>query len=366
MSRAIERILVTTGGTGGHIFPALAVVEEVRRKNPAAKALFVGSDYGPERDMAARAGVDFAALPARGFLGRGLRAVPALWRLVRSVAGAVSILRDFKPQVVVGFGGYAGVAPVVAARMVGVPCALHEQNSVPGAANRMLARLVRRVFISFSAAAPWFDAAKTVLTGNPVREEIARAATMLPEPQRVFVFGGSQGSRAINRAVVGALPVFRQQGVVLHHQTGQDDYDEVRDAYEAAGMLNSEAGCVVEPFIHDMADAYGRATLVICRSGASSVAELAVAARGAIFVPFPHATHDHQRKNAEAAVEAGGARLIDEVALTPAHLAQVVAECLPNALAMGDAMAQTAHARAAAHLVEELTALVANPTGRAA
>lgn len=325
----VERLILTTGGTGGHIFPALAVAEAVRRENPGAAILFAGGQTGPEKRLARAAGLDFAGLPMRGALGRGAAALAAPFRLAVSVVMAARLIRSFRPQAVVGFGGYAGVAPVLAARMLGVPTAIHEQNSVPGLANRLLGRLVDRVFLSFSDDAGYFPPAsgrETRLTGNPVRAAIFAAAGASSQEEsrtlRLLVFGGSQGARALNRAVLAAAPALVAAGVNIRHQTGPRELDSLRAEYSRLGL---DGAVRAEAFIEDMAGAYGRADLVLCRAGASSVFELAAAGKPSVLVPFPYATHDHQTANARRLSGAGAAWLLPEpelAALAPEALAE--------------------------------------------
>ncbi|WP_300774233.1 undecaprenyldiphospho-muramoylpentapeptide beta-N-acetylglucosaminyltransferase [uncultured Desulfovibrio sp.] len=305
----MERLLLTTGGTGGHIFPALAVAEALRRENPQARILFVGSDYGPEARLAAAAGLEFAGLPVRGLVGRGLRAVSAAARMAIATGRALAIVRRFRPQVVAGFGGYAAFAPMLAGRCLGVPCVLHEQNAIPGASNRLLARLARRVCLSLPVA-EGFPREKCVLTGNPVRAAVAAVGGRPRDfsGRRLLIMGGSQGAHALNLYVMERLDLLRRAGVEVRHQTGKADYEAVRAAYADAGFPD---GCV-SPFIDDMAAAYAWADLAFCRAGATTVAELCAAGLPAVLVPFPHAAHDHQRGNAEALSRVGAARWLPE------------------------------------------------------
>ena len=317
----MEKVLLTTGGTGGHIFPALAVAEAVRRRHPQAQLLFVGSQYGPEARLAAQAGVDFVGLPVRGLVGRGWRGLAAAARMSAACGRAVGLIRRFRPDVAAGFGGYAAFAPLLAARLCGVPCVLHEQNAVAGASNRLLGRLAGTVCLSLEATRG-FAPEKCVLTGNPVRAAVAavgerpRAFTS----RRLLIMGGSQGAHALNVYVTEQLALLREAGVEVRHQTGKADYDAVRAAYVSAGF---DADCV-SPFIDDMASAYAWADLALCRAGATTVAELCAAGLPAVLVPFPHAAHDHQRGNAVALSEAGAARWLAEDRMREAELLRSV------------------------------------------
>ena len=350
----LSRIVLTTGGTGGHIFPALAVAEEIRRRNADAEILFVGG-MGPEGELARKAGLAFEALPARGVLGRGLRGILGLRHVFVALVRAVRLLGRFRPQAAVGFGGYACFAPMLAARLRGVPTALHEQNSIPGLTNRLLGKLVRRVFVSFPDETGSFKPARTVHTGNPVRPAIIAAgeARKAKPGRNLLVLGGSQGARAVNDAVIEALPLLRGANVNLRHQAGRADELRVKKSYNQAG---TEPGAV-SGFIEDMAGAYAWADLVLCRAGASTVFEVAAAGKPALLVPFPHATHDHQRVNARALDEAGAGRVLEQAALSGASLTAAVTELLddPDALKnMAEAARRFARPDAAARIVDEL------------
>lgn len=313
MSDASPRIILTTGGTGGHVFPALAVAEEIRRLHPAARILFMGGQYGKEAVWANKAGLEFVGLPVRGMIGRGFKAVAAAGNMVCAVFQAVKIIRDFKPDVVAGFGGYAAFAGVMAAVLCRRQTLIHEQNAVPGAANKLLGKFVNRVCISMPESASYFVERKITATGNPVRAGIAAASRSRDEgrrTRRLLVVGGSQGARALNEAIIKALPALKTAGVEIWHQTGELDSDMVRAAYAAQNF--GEPFARVEPFIADMAEAYAWADLGLMRSGASSVAELAVAGLPSILIPFPFATHNHQVHNARFLSEAGAAILVEQ------------------------------------------------------
>lgn len=376
----MKRAIVTTGGTGGHIFPALAVARELAAMHPGLAVLFVGGQ-GVEGELARKAGLEFQALPVRGVLGRGLKGAVALLRLGLGLIRALGIVRRFRPQVVAGFGGYAGFCPVLAAAMLGVPTAVHEQNSVPGATNRLLGRVADRVMVTYPDETGAFPAGKVLLTGNPIRPEIAalaRAAGAFENseadparvaPKRVLVLGGSQGARSVNRAVAAAWPLLAGHGqglaghgeglaghgeslaatghglagtghgraaggLTLWHQTGAADFESVAQAYPKADMDRGDVR--VEPFIEDMAAAYRWADLVVSRAGASTLAELAAAGKPSVLVPFPHATHDHQRVNAAFLERAGAAVVIDEKNLDPQGLAAVLGEILSKASRLRD------------------------------
>lgn len=318
---SLSKVIITTGGTGGHIFPALAVADELQKRNPGVDILFMGGG-GPEGDLARKHGIPFQELPAKGIMGRGVSGlVSGLGWLGKGVPKAMGAVKHFGPDVVIGFGGYAGFCPVLAACLLAIPTAVHEQNSVPGVTNKVLGKMVKRIFLSFPDALGVFSPAKTVLTGNPVREEIVEAAEKRAgrtPGKRILVLGGSQGARPINDAIIKALPMLMDAGVTLIHQAGKTDFDRVRASYETAKADPSQ----VHGFIEDMASEYANADLAICRSGATTVFEIAAAGVPAIFVPFPQATHDHQTMNARAMSDIGAARQIAQRELTGEVLAQ--------------------------------------------
>lgn len=321
----MDNILLTTGGTGGHIFPALAVAEELRRCNPNANLLFVGSLYGPEERLMRQAGIPFEGLPVRGLLGRGFKAVSAGAQMALAVGKAMGIIRRFKPDVVAGFGGYAAFAPMLAARLLGVPGVLHEQNAIAGSSNRILARFARRVCISLPNTSG-FDMKKCVFTGNPVRAAVTAVGQISRQRQtrRLLVMGGSQGAHALNAFMIENLAEFRGAGVEIRHQTGNTDEGSARAAYVAAGYAPE----CVSAFIDDMAGAYAWADVALCRAGASTVAELCAAGLPSVLVPFPYAIHDHQTRNAEVLSRTGAAMLVPEGRMAVQHMADILLRLL--------------------------------------
>ena len=313
----MRRVVITTGGTGGHIFPALAVAEEIRKRYPQAEVLFLGGLYGPEARLASEAGLRFEGLPVRGVLGRGVKGVAALLAMTRSFFRAYGLIRSFAPDLVMGFGGYASFPGLLAARLSSPRTAIHEQNAFPGMVNRVLGRRVDAVFLTMPDASGCFPADTCQLVGNPVRESIARLHRNYvnegrPEwdggPRRLLVLGGSQGARALNEAMVAGLPLLLAEGVDILHQTGKQDYERVAAAYQAAGMDKAR----VEPFIDDMAAAYDWADLVLSRAGASTLAEICATGLPSVLVPFPQAIKDHQTYNAAFLQEKGAALLMDQ------------------------------------------------------
>ena len=370
----MERVILTTGGTGGHIFPALAVAEELRVRHPGIRLLFVGSEYGPEADLSVRAGVPFAGLPVRGFWGRGLKSLGAAVGMLRALRRAFSLLRDFRPQVVAGFGGYAAFAAVLTAHCLGIPAAVHEQNALAGVSNKILGRLTGNILCSLPET-QGFGTLPLVLTGNPVRRSVLEAGRQARrgEGKRLLVLGGSQGAKAVNTYVAQALPRFREAGIAIRHQCGSADYERMRAVYQDAGRnMDRDVSMEelrLEAFIHDMGQAYAWADLALCRAGATTTAELTACGLPAVCVPFPYATHDHQTMNARLLERQGAALAIAESELERRDCAGLVIELLksPDTIAAMSASArQLARPQAAAAVADFLEELAARQNNAAA
>ncbi len=364
------RVLIAGGGTGGHLFPGVALAEEVRARG--GEVLFAGTERGIEARVLPEQGWALRTIDATGIKGRGLRGLIAgLLRLPRAWWQSLRIVREFAPDVVVGVGGYASGPVVATAAMLLRPTAILEQNSIPGITNRILSRLVRRVFCTFPDSGGFFPRRKVTLTGTPTRRP-PRAALQAAggvgaetgegRAPRLFVSGGSQGARAINDMMLAATPGLLAQvpGLEIWHQTGRGDQDRVRDAYAALGLAAPRVR--VADFLTDMAAPYAWCDLVLCRAGATSLAELAAAGRPAVLVPFPHATDNHQEHNARALVDAGAALLLREGEWTATALQGALAGLLaePARLAtMRTAMLGAARPEAARAIYDQLAALCA-------
>lgn len=359
-------VILAAGGTGGHIFPALSVAHALRELSATLPILFVGGT-GPEGDMARQAGIEFTALPVSGVTRRGAAGALALLQMGFSLVKALGIVRSFKPVVVAGFGGYAAFCPTMAAVLLGVPCAVQEQNCVPGRANRLLGRFVDAVFTAYPDENGAFDAGKVVRTGNPVRREIVGLAgnTALDRGgMNLLVLGGSQGARAVNEFVLAAWPRLEKAGVSLWHQTGKGDFERMREGYGSG--KNGTAR--VSDFIDDMAFAFDWADLVLARAGASTLAELAVAGKPSLLVPFPFATHDHQLGNARYLEKAGAAVTLEQKNCTPDVLAGAILRLFADREKLSSmAAAAKAEARpnAAKDIAERLLGLAGRPMERA-
>ncbi len=312
------RAVLTGGGTGGHLFPGVAIGRELTDRFPGTEILFIGTGRPLERKVIAAAGYGHALITVKGIKGMGLvRKLVALSVLPVSVLKAAGILWRFKPQVVIGVGGYAAGPVCLAAYLLRIPICLQEQNLLPGITTRLLAGLARRIYIAFEGHTESFPPEKILLTGNPVREEIRRLAAQ-PAVERpagpftVLIVGGSQGAHGINNAVAEMLAcACDQNNIRFIHQTGGDDLERMREAYSAA---NLEAD--VRAFFEDMDQQYQQADLIVCRAGASTVAELTCIGKPVIFIPFPHAADNHQELNARLLVEKAAGEMIREAELS--------------------------------------------------
>jgi UDP-N-acetylglucosamine--N-acetylmuramyl-(pentapeptide) pyrophosphoryl-undecaprenol N-acetylglucosamine transferase len=321
------RVLIAGGGTGGHLFPGIALAEQIVAGGGEVR--FVGTERGIEARVVPEQGYGLELIEVSGIKGRGIKGLIAgLLRLPRAWLQSRRIIRRFNPDVVVGVGGYASGPIVATASLMRRPTAILEQNSVPGITNRILAKLVRRVFATFPDPRGHFPARKLALLGNPIRAELverleqarAQVGGEQEHPPRLFVFGGSQGARALNSALIESAAALAEAlpGLEIWHQTGAGELERVREGYAAAGL--EEPRVRVVPFIKDMTEPYAWCDLVVCRAGATSLSELAAVGCPALLVPFPHATDDHQTHNAASLVQAGAAVMIAERELDSARL----------------------------------------------
>lgn len=312
------KIIVTAGGTGGHIMPAVAIADAVRTKDPEARILFVGTDRGMEEKIAQRYGLDFTAIRALGIKGKSpLDVVRAAVVNVAALANAMKVVRSFRPDWVIGTGGYITGMVVLAGRLQGASCAIQEQNSTPGLTNRILSRVARRIFLAFPDTQGVFPREKTLISGNPVRADIVQGKNR-EHGQSLLILGGSLGAGSINETGVQALKILKDEGIALDviHQSGARDFDRVKASYREMG-LNAE----VCAFIDDMKSVYSRASLAVCRCGGLTLAELSVMGIPAVMIPFPHAADDHQTANARYVESHGGGWVIPDRQLSPERLA---------------------------------------------
>jgi UDP-N-acetylglucosamine--N-acetylmuramyl-(pentapeptide) pyrophosphoryl-undecaprenol N-acetylglucosamine transferase len=362
------RVVIAGGGTGGHLYPGIAVARELRRRMPEARVTFAGTARGIESRVIPKEGFELDVLRSAGLKGAGGRALARGFALLPlSGIDAWRIISRRTPDVVVGVGGYSSGPVVLAAALRRIPTLLLEQNAVPGVTNRLLAQLVSAAAVTFESTVKYFGR-RGFVAGNPVRAEffsshangddprVGDRRDAAPRATRILIFGGSQGAHAINMAMVEAAPrLADHRGLAITHQTGERDLDSVRDSYRRAGL---EAR--VEPFLYAMDREMKAADLVICRAGATTIAELTAAGRAAILVPLPTAADDHQRKNAEVLAAAGAAELVEQKTLTGEVLAnriRALAADHARRAAMVEAARRLARPDAARVIVDRLLAL---------
>ncbi|WMJ67833.1 undecaprenyldiphospho-muramoylpentapeptide beta-N-acetylglucosaminyltransferase [Stenotrophomonas sp. 24(2023)] len=347
-------VMILAGGTGGHIFPGLAVARVLRERG--VPVTWMGAAGGMETRLVPQHGIDIDTLQIGGLRGKGkLALLGAPWRLMRAVRAAGLVIRDRQPRAVVAFGGFASGPGGLAARLHGLPLLVHEQNRAPGMTNRILSRFARRVLTGF----PGSFAEREEAVGNPVRAEIAAIAP--PEQRfagrqgalRLLVVGGSQGARALNTGVPQAIAALGAgHAIEVRHQSGEKLHAEAVEAYAKAGV-----SAQITPFIADMADAFAWADLVVCRAGASTLAELCAAGVGSVLVPFPAAVDDHQTRNAEYLAERGAAVLLKQDATLAEGIGSLLRELSENP-ARRMQMAQAARALAKVDAAERIADII--------
>ena len=324
------RLLLAGGGTGGHLFPAVALAQLLLQQDENAAVQFVGTERGLEAKLLPKLGLPLATIGMAGVVGTGWRGKLELGpRLIKSMWQARRILSSFRPDLVIGVGGYSSVPVLLSAKLLGIPYAVHEQNAIPGLSNKLLGTWAKKIFLSFADSGKGFDPRKSLVTGNPLRAGLDRVSEQLTADGRLLIFGGSRGAQAINRTVVEMLPLLKEwpDCPQILHQTGEAELDSVRAAYEKVGFDPQQ----VVPFIDDMAAAYDDAKLVICRAGATTLAELTVCGRPAILIPYPYAAGDHQTANARTLEQAGAAKLLPQDDLNAAGLCDQIKQlCADN------------------------------------
>ena len=325
------RCVIAGGGTGGHLFPGIAIAEAFMDKEQGNEVLFIGTERGIEARVLAGGEFPLKTIEARPLKGMSLMGtMRGMWAIPRAIGQALRILKEFKPRMVIGVGGYASGPTVVAAFLLRIKRAIHEQNMVPGMTNRWLKWISQRIFVSFEETRRFFPKRKTFVTGMPIRKNLMshvpeqktdRAAGKEGERFTVLIFGGSAGAHRINRAMIEALDALAgiKSSLRVIHQTGKDDLDFVSRGYQEKGF-----DALVRPFFENMGSCYATSDVVICRAGASTIAELAVCGKAAILVPYPHAAHQHQLLNAQKLVAMGAARMIRDEELGGASLSQTI------------------------------------------
>jgi UDP-N-acetylglucosamine--N-acetylmuramyl-(pentapeptide) pyrophosphoryl-undecaprenol N-acetylglucosamine transferase len=358
------RVLVAGGGTGGHLYPGIAIAEEVKAAT-GGEAVFVGTARGLETKLVPAAGFPLELVKVSGLKRMGLRGLlRGLFRLPGAFLESARILRRHRPDVVLGVGGYASGPLVFAAALLGYPTAIQEQNSLPGFTNRMLGMVVRRVFVAFDDAAARFARRKVRFLGNPVRrsflDRVAAGGSAAQDAGRaIVILGGSQGSRAVNELASGMVRVLDARGRLppVIHQTGADQFAEMQVNYAALGY---EGRVELRPFIDDMPAVLSQAAVCVARAGALTLAELAIMRRPAVLIPLPTAADDHQTMNALAFERAGAAVLLPQGEASATRLGDLVDEILKDPArqaSMAAAMGTLARAGATHDIVAELSAI---------
>lgn len=316
------RVIISGGGTGGHIFPAVSIANAIRAKRPDAKILFVGAEGRMEMQRVPAAGYEIKGLPIAGFDRKNLlKNIPVLFKILRSRNLARAILREFRPMVAVGVGGYASGPTLNMAEAMGIPTVLQEQNSYAGVTNKLLAKKAKRICVAYDGMERFFPRESLMLTGNPVRqsllentftkEEGVRGFGLVPGKRTILIVGGSLGARTLNESVLGNLPLIKQQSdVQFVWQTGKFYSDEIQAELARRGR---PANLCVADFISDMNKAYAAADLVISRAGAGSISEFCLLGKPVILVPSPNVAEDHQKKNALALVQKEAALMVEDV-----------------------------------------------------
>lgn len=314
------RIIISGGGTGGHIFPAVSIANAIKAKHPEAKILFVGAEGRMEMQRVPAAGYDIKGLPIKGFNRANLlKNVSVLMKLWKSLRMARTIIKDFKPQVAVGVGGYASGATLYECSRMGIPCLIQEQNSYAGVTNKLLSKRAKKICVAYEGMESFFPADRIIMTGNPVRqnvldtplteEEARKSFGLNPTKKTILLVGGSLGARTINRAVLEHLNLVEGSNVQFIWQTGKYYHQSILDEMKGKNIPNLK----IMDFISDMGAAYKAANLVISRAGASSISEFQLIGKPVILVPSPNVAEDHQTKNAMALVNKNAALFVKDI-----------------------------------------------------
>ncbi|HEX8255183.1 MAG TPA: undecaprenyldiphospho-muramoylpentapeptide beta-N-acetylglucosaminyltransferase [Thermoanaerobaculia bacterium] len=323
----MKTLMIAGGGTGGHIYPAIAIAREYVTRDASRKVIFIGTERGLEKTIVPKAGFPLEFINVGGLKGKGgLDLLRNIARLPLGFIDAWRAVGRHKPDVVLGVGGYSSGPVLVAAKLRGVPTIIHEANAFPGLANRVVARWVTAVAVAFKEALPRMKRADGVVTGNPIRKEFFDAAkpARTGNRQRLLIFGGSQGSRVLNDAMTGALLFLARHKETLEivHQTGPNELQKVVTAYSQSAFSNAR----VVPYLDPIVDEIAAADVVVCRAGAMTIGELSAIGRAAVLVPFAAATNNHQELNARVVERAGGGVVITEAELSPERLAAAISE----------------------------------------
>lgn len=358
----VKTLMIGGGGTGGHIYPAIAIAREYVARDRKRRVVFVGTERGLEKTIVPKAGFPLETISVGGLKGKGgLDLLKSIFRLPYGFIQAFQLVGKHRPNVVLGVGGYSSGPVLLAAALRGVPTIIHEQNAFPGLTNRLMSRFVKKVAVAFADAAPRMKRADAVVTGNPVRAEFfeARRQPSTVNRQRLLIFGGSQGSRILNDAMTGALLFLSRlkDRLDIVHQTGPNELQKVQDAYRTAGAFpNARVVAYLDPIVDEIA----AADLVVSRAGAMTIGELSAIGRPAIFVPFAAATNNHQELNARVVERAGGGLVITEAELTPEKLGAAINEIMTDpdrARRMGAAAKSLATPEATKKIVDSIESI---------
>lgn len=328
------KLLISGGGTGGHIYPALALIRQFKQDYPEGEVLYVGTEKGLEADIVTREGIAFKTIEITGFKRKlSMENIKTVMRFLKGVTASKKIIKEFQPDIVVGTGGYVCAPVVYAAAKQKIPTVIHEQNSVAGLTNKFLSRYVDKIAIAFEAVAKDFPAEKVTLVGNPRATEVVQAennpavleAYGLDLSKRTaLIFGGSRGARALNEAIIAALPELAKKDYQVLCATGEVHFERIQEAAKAVNATNVK----IVPFIYNMPAVLKNSDIVVSRAGATSLAEFTALGLPSILIPSPYVTNNHQEKNALALVNAGAAEIILEKELTAAQLIKQLDHCL--------------------------------------
>ena len=320
------RLVISAGGTGGHIFPGIAVAEALMEKDAASSVLFIGTPYGLEGKFIPDAGFRLSLIEAHQFLGRSpIHKMITILRILKGIFMARSILKRERPDAILGMGGFTSVPVILAGRMLGIPCFIHEQNVQPGLANKFLSKLALMTFISFEGTREYLGGKKTLHTGNPLRKSLKKPEGIKKEGSfGIFVFGGSRGAKSINDAVLTLLPYLENhKNAVVYHQTGSDDLERVRETYSGSPVAHE-----VFSFTNEMEKYYALSDVVISRAGATTIFELAFFRKAAILIPYPYSAGNHQWQNAAYVEASGGCYLVGNDEATGERLFGVISHLM--------------------------------------
>ena len=333
----MPRIVISGGGTGGHIYPAIGIAKELTQLDTATEVVFIGGVDRLESTLVPQHGFHFLPISVAGFPRKlTWQWIPVIYKVCSGFVKSLSLLKNLKPSVVVGTGGYVCGPVLLAAILLGIPTVIQEQNAVPGLTNRILARWTKAIYLALEAAGTHFPIEKTVVMGNPIRRTIGAVERhretydslgLDPERKTIFVMGGSQGAQAINQNVMDTLDTlgaFHKQ-FQLVHQTGQADYEAVKARYQTASIRH-----LVQPYFDPIERIYSITDLMVCRAGGMTIAEIAACGIPAIFIPLPTAAGGHQRLNAQAVADAGGGVVLDQRTLTGGELAEAIIKIIDD------------------------------------